>query len=86
MKIRALRQAVAGTEANYYFFPMPREKRPPLPDLKAHNLRKRAEQMRVIAGTLKQSLPRSILLRKAATYEEKADLIEREMQRGGPSV
>ncbi len=46
--------------------------------MKAHNLRSRAAQMRVIAGAIENPAARAVLLRKADLWSRMADAADRE--------
>ncbi len=61
---------------------MARERHAPFPQLKAHNLRSRAAQMRVIAGAIENPAARAVLLRKADLWSRMADAAERETAAG----
>jgi len=54
--------------------------------MKAHNLRSRAAQMRVIAGTLLSEAARAVLLRKADLWSEMADAEDARTQASGTSL
>ncbi len=58
---------------------MPRPKKTPLPDVMAHNLRKRAEKMEAIARTLELLGTRAALQRKADHLRKLADDADRGM-------
>lgn len=51
--------------------------------MKAHNLRSRAAQMRVIANTIESPSARAVLLAKAALWSEMAEAADREKRAGG---
>lgn len=52
---------------------MPKQKAQPLPDMTVHNLRRRAEQMRVIAKCVEDKHARAVLLQKAEKLIETAE-------------
>lgn len=66
---------------------MPRQKSSPLPDMTIHNLRKRAEQMQVIARAIENGSARASLEARAADLAREAEAVERTQAqlRRGPS-
>lgn len=55
---------------------MPRRKPAPLPDVTVHNLRKRAQQLHVIAAAMESAAARASLEARAADLVRQAESVE----------